>query len=808
MKHYFFQVSYLVKQAYVNLKQKPIFSLSVITTMGITLGALIAVITLAYVMLIKPLPYPDQERLYRVEHQLISNDKKIDGRAFTYPNLMHLFNKQSVFDEGTLIYFDGAVLTSSATEPMVAISYITPQWFDLFNTKMALGRAFEKSEQLNSYNPVAILSYQTWLEEFNGAANILEQSLSLSGINYQIIGVLEQDNIELPLAGPGFKSQLYIPWDFNSISHEQRKRWGNDDGNLLFIGKLNVESTLLSPTQLNQKLTILVNENWQRNVTDINFFKGWSINLQVESLKDFIIADNKRSIYLLLIGALGLFIIACANIANLFVSRTVERQQELAICAAIGASKAQLFSTILSETALLMVLAIGVSQCFVLIVFSIMHNYLSDFLPRVDELSINAVTLAVSLFLLVLLTLTYSHICRQMINYRKLNNSLQSSGKGNGVQVSKRVRNILISSQIGVATILVFINIALYKDAAQLIKQPLGYQTKDITSIVLALPNVERDLRAQTVIALKYELSKNPKIIDVSQSMRPSGFGTTALRADTTNKRYTAQGKDIDERYFPMIEQTLVEGENFSVADIKDDNDVMIVNEVFAKRLAPMGSVIGFTFNEGTRIIGVVKSINIPGRQSIESRFYYPASLARNMLLIKVKAGQVFSRDEMMMSLKKVSNKLSLFSFTSLDEYKSQRLFAAKATAYTTITVTVLTLFLSGIGLYGILSYSTQMRRFEIGTRLAIGAKGSDMVKLIIKDNANAILLGITASIVILATLALVFSEYLSEQLNWQLLPILLLTLVMNIVISLFACYLPLRQYINKPAIYSLKGSE
>jgi len=501
-------------------------------------------------------------------------------------------------------------------------------------------------------------------------------------------------------------------------------------------------------------------------------------------------------------------IIACANIANLFVSRTVERQQQLAICAAIGASRAQLFSTILSETALLMVLAIGVSQLFVLIIFSVLQHYLSDFLPRVDELSFNTVTFSASLSLLILFTFSFSHVCRKMINYRKLNSSLQSSGKGNGVQVSKRVRNILISSQIGVATTLVFINVALYKDANQLMNQPLGYQTNDITAVVLALPNVERELREQTLTRLKVELSQNPKIINVSQSMRPSGFGTTALSADANNKRYTAQAKDIDQGYFAMIEQDLIEGESFSAADIKDDNDVMIVNDVFAKRIAPEGSAIGLTFNQGRRIIGVVKSINIPGRQSIESRFYYPSSLARNMLLIKVKPDQTFSREEMITTLKKASNKLSLFSFTSLDEYKAQRLFTSKATAYTTMALTVLTLLLSGVGLYGILSYSTQMRRFEIGTHLAIGAKRSDMLKLIIKDNAKAIVVGILISTVMLISLSLVFSDKLNDYLNWQLLLIFLLTLVLINLISFVACYLPLRQYINKPAIYCLKGSE
>jgi len=334
---------YLIKQAFFSLKQKPIFVLSVASTMGITLGALICVMTLAYVMLLKPLPYPDQARLYNVEHQLISNENEVDGSSFTYPNLMHLYNKQELFEQSTLIYVDGGVITSLDSEPMVAISFVTPHWFSMFSAKMAIGRRFEASENVDSYHPVAVLTYRTWQDEYDGAANILEQKLTISGNNYRIIGVLAEQHIELSLAGAGFKSQVIIPWDFNSVNESERKRWGNDDGGLIFVGKLNKEFTQFTESKISQLLTRLVNENWQNQVSDQDFFKDWSIALKTQTLKSFIVEEGERSVYLLLIGAIGLVLIACANIANLFVSRTVERQQQLAISAAVGASESQLF---------------------------------------------------------------------------------------------------------------------------------------------------------------------------------------------------------------------------------------------------------------------------------------------------------------------------------------------------------------------------------------------------------------------------------------------------------------------------------
>jgi ABC-type antimicrobial peptide transport system permease subunit len=257
-----------------------------------------------------------------------------------------------------------------------------------------------------------------------------------------------------------------------------------------------------------------------------------------------------------------------------------------------------------------------------------------------------------------------------------------------------------------------------------------------------------------------------------------------------------------------MLEQEVIEGENFSAADIKDDRSVMIVNDVFANKLAPNGSAIGFKFKNGVEIIGVVKSINLPGLQREDSRFYFPASLARNMLLIEQHKGQVFSRDEMIMILKKIDKKMSLFSFTSLNEYKNRRLFSSKTTAVTTSVLAILTLFLSGLGLYGILNYSSQMRRFEIGTRMAIGAKGKDIVSLVFKDNAGALGIGLTVSFVVLLVLYLGFSDTLNAYISIELLPLFMLTVGAISLLSSIACYVPLRPFIKSPVIHALKGSE
>lgn len=776
--------------------------------MGLTLGALLFVATLAYVMLIKPLPYPEQEKLFTLTHQLVDEDNNIDGYAFTYPNLMHLYQHQQVFSEQALLYIDGAVITSLTNNPMMHISYVTPEWFTMLDAPMAVGRRFQQSEKLGSYHPVAIIDYQTWQREFNGDADILNKKIDFGDKSFAIVGVLAQSHHKLSLASPSFKSHIYIPWDFNTVSERNRKKWGNDDSGLMYLAKASQHTMEnLSDSQIGMQLTQLINENWQQQVQEIAFFKDWRINIVASPLNEHIIADSKNSLYLLIIGAIGLLLIACANIANLFISRFAERQHQLAICAAIGANRKQLFTTLVAEIGVLMFGALVLAQSIAAIGFTSVSPYLQDYLPRVSELTLNSFSYAFSFSLLWILVLGFSLIAVKMIRYQNLSSSMQSSGKGNSFQVSNTVRKLLVISQITVASCLIFINILLYSNAQQVINQPLGYQPSNSYAVVLS-PYANDKARAAQMNELRTKLSESAKIARVSQAMRPSIFATLALTAEKTNQRYTAAAKDIDEHYFPLIEQAIIQGENFTRRQIDEDEKVIIVNESFANKLAPDGNILGLRFASNRQVIGVVKDIYLPGDNIKQERFYYPVNRSRNMLLIRMEPGQTLTRAELLQQLQSVNKQLNIFSFATLNEYNEQLLFRSTVTAQATIILTIITCLLSGIGLYGILKYTSEIRRFEIATRMAVGAKGKDIIRLIFNENLPAIAIGFAISLMILGAIYLNFNQVLTSYSLLEGLISFVGTSILITLLTLYACYLPLRQYIKQPVILNLRHSE
>ncbi|MEP1445039.1 MAG: ABC transporter permease [Paraglaciecola sp.] len=802
------QSLYLLKQAWASLKTTPGFVVAVVTTISVTFGALLCVLTLAYLLLVSPLSYPESDNLYTVEHNLIDNNAGIDGTAFTYPNLMQLYTKQTVFSDLALMYYDADVLVSQPSHPTLSISFVTPEWFSLLGAETVLGRSFDATEVLNSYNPVAILSYQTWKNNFSLDPDILSKKVQFGEVSYRIIGVLDETFVEPQVYGVGYQSQVFLPWDYNSISSSERKKWGNDDSGLMALGRLKPGN---SATQTEQLLTNLVSDNWQQQVAGHQFFNGWSIGIKLHSLESVILANSQQTVYLLIAGVFGLVMIATTNIANLFMSRTAERSRQIAIRAAIGASRRQLFKMVLAEATLLVGAATFIALYIASLGFKGMQLFLNQYLPRVDELSLHLSTLVYALVLVVGFAWFFAYISMRMIDYRHLNQSMQSGGKGIGKQVPTRVRQGLVFAQIAIVTLLVFINIVLFSEAMTTINRPSGFATKNISFLVLSLPRVDESQRSGLVANMaevRDKLAALPQVESVSQSMAPMPFFTRALSRLGGDERYSMRAKDVDHSYFQLIEQPLLAGSYFSEADIKDRNNVVIVNDVFAKKLAPNGKVLGLTFDNGAKIVGVVKGILIPGETTIEPRFYFPASPTRNMFLINTQEGQSVTREQVVQVLSQVSKELKLFSLSSLESRRVERLFAQYTTAITCGALAVLTFLLAGIGLYGILSYSTQIRRFEIGTRLAIGAKRSDILKLIIRDNTSMILLGMLSGVLVLLALYLGFNQELNIYLNENVMLAFVLTVTPILVLSLFACYWPLRRFINQPAVNSLRGSD
>lgn len=817
MKHFINSTLYELKQAYRGLKQKPLFVFSVVSTMSIALSALIGVCTLAYLLFIKPLPYPDSAQLVSVSPTLYSHQNKRQENGFSYPLLMQIYNHQQLLSNVSLVAYGFDILTSVNSQPRKNVTSVTTRWFSLLGAKFALGRGFENTEDINSYNPVVVISYQTWLQEFNLDKNILKKHLTLGSKKYSIIGVLAKSFNEPQLRETSLNTDIWLPWDFNSYSFASSK-WHQFYRNLHLIAKL---SEQISYPQANQKMTLLVDKLWVENVKTEPLYKGSQYKIRIQKLNDIISKNSQYKIWFLFIGALALVIIASTNLMNLFFARTAQKQHQLSVYAAIGAKKNQLTQLLFIEIFILMILSTLLSLAVTYFNLSLIAQHLTAYFPRMNELKLNVISVVSALICALLLALLFTHTCTRIINYKALNSSLQSSGKNSNIQVSKKLRYGLIISQVMVISAILFINISLLKQANNTLKIDLGFNSNNVSDLRLyhlAFSSTNSIQRQREIDQIVEQLKLQSQIIAVSQSS--SLIESASLQSITwANNLHTQTvlSSSIDQNYFKLFQRRLLAGDDFSIPNIKENNNVIIVNKSLAKQLVlnnkKMNTVIGMKIMIGSKndifiIKGIVEDALEPNQTKPLARFYQPSGQGIAQLLIKFTPQQSLSREKIAAIIKQVSSKFVIFSYQSLNAMKKQRLFTTTITAYSTAAVAIICFLLATIGLYGISSYNTQVRRFEIGTRMAIGAKKNDLIKQFLNESAKPYLIGIFLSLLLIFVMYLGWGNQLNVEIGVTTSWVSLFVILLLSLIFFFASYIPLRQYMKKPAIYSLRGSE
>jgi len=812
---------YQIKQVYLSLKLKPGFVLSVVSTMGVTLGALLCVLTLAYVMLLKPLPYPEQEKLFVVESIIKGDARAPNTSLYPYPAFVELYKTQTALNKVAMIAYENTNITSLAEQPRVNNAFVSQEYFSLLNPSLALGRVFETSEALNTHNPVAIISFSAWQNLYNQHADVLDKSLTINGVSHRIIGVSAETFIEPSLYEAGEKTQVWLPWDFNTVSERRRKAWGNFSPNMFLFGKLD---SAVTAKQAELILTPQLNDRWHQELVGNPRFKGKSLKVEMKPLMNVISGNNNTNLTLLFLAVVGLLVITVTNVSHLFVARSAEQQHQMAIKSSLGMNRKQGAMQIFTETSGLMILAIVVALATANIGFVILKTYLSELFNRVEELSISLVPLFILVITMLIITLILTKLTLNNFKFTSLNTTLQNSNKGQGVKVSSIFQQGVIMSQILVTVLIIFANMVLFKQAYQSVNQETGFDIEQIHHLVLAFNGSGRPNSAEqkaTYKQIKSQLLQIPQVSSVSLGNSPlSSYRIRKFALGEDKLEFSIEQKEVDEHYFSMIKQSLLSGDNFTSSELNNNDNVVIINESLAKQLSEYGEVIGQqikgTRDESLIVKGVVTDITLPnteylGRPELDNSYllYRPSKLNRGTgFMVKLKDDQVLPREQLVKIITQADARYSIYKYQSLNESYQELLLNKKVTLFTTGIITLVVIILAALGVFGVLDFNTRIRRFEIGTRLAIGAKGRDILQLIFTDNVNGILTGIGLSLLILLVVWGGFSETLHPYINLQMLPLFILTLAIISMISFVACYLPLRQYIHKPVIHSLKGSE
>ncbi|MGO2130412.1 MAG: ABC transporter permease [Pseudoalteromonas prydzensis] len=810
-------MTYNLRNALLNITNHKVYSLSIVATLSIVLAALITVLTLAYIMLLKPLPYPEQARLVKAEYAQIDQSGALNTRAFNYPALIDLYKNHNLFEQAALVYYAEQRLDDVASLPIVNTSFVTPMWFDMFAIKLHLGRGFTQTEALDSFNPVAVISYQTWQNDFASKENIIGQTLSVGGQQFKIIGVAAADFTSPALINTGQVTDIWLPWDYNLTSAEAKAFWWNRYSRSHFVAKLPRD---ISIEQASKKLSQYVDDVWQQHIDKEAFFSGWHIELELNTLQTVILKETPQNIYWLILAVAGLVIIACVNISNVFIVRTAARKHTLALSAALGATRLTLFKQFWLEIALLIGLASTIGLVLAAACLATLSDFAMAILPRANELSINGVSLLITLVSYLILTTLFAFLCTKIVNYQQLITSLKSAGKGTSVQVGKRVWQGLVAFQVAVACTLLFINFLVFSVNKSNIDEAFTLPLEQLTSLEVNLAShlaADRTKANQLLNQVANELALLPEVAQVSRSSSPinDNLITWSLIEVSTNTQVLPYGKSVDEQYFSLFKQSLLQGRGFTSEDTKSNAKVIIINDVLARKLSNDGNALGmhlsFDITSGREndlvIIGIVKAMPIPGKTSLEPKAYLTRT-GYSSFIIEFKNAQQLTKHTLNTLLQAIDSGLSVHQLEPLSTQRNNALFRQYVVSATTLMIIAATIALTSIGLIGIMRYSVLLRRAEIGIHLCIGAKPLALFLLVFKQNGSAIVTGIILSMVLLV--ALQQPQQLIAGGIPQIMQLGMLFMALLFVISLgaLACYLPLSAQLKRPAIYGVQGSQ
>lgn len=746
-----------LRQAFVRLtRDKAVFAL-LVAALGTTLGAVVCAVTFTYRVILQPLPYPQQERLVVAEQVIFDRGENANSRAFSYPALAVLHREaRGVFASSVMMDHARDVVVSHPAQPLVNVSYTTSDYAELFAPPMAMGRFPSARESVDGTRPVAVISHSAWQSLFGKREDVLGKSVrTAAGRDFEVIGVTARDFVEPEFHGPGHRTALWLPWDFNPSPPHWG--WAATTDTLKFVGRL---APALGEPQAAERLSVLLNARWREELgASSSSHAGWSTRVELTAAQRAIAGDGVDVGPLLLAGTLGLILITLVNITHLLVARVAERAREFSIQSALGASSKHLFGLVLADMLLLMLPAGALALVVATAGFALMRHYLGAMLTRLDELSVGGWTVALTIGSAVALAGLLAGIALASSGRPAANGALNAGRQATATKMSRRLRALLMASQVGVAGLLIAVSVGLFRDANRILNEP-GIDLERSSSAFLyqtAAASLGETSLEQQLGDLRRRLADAPEVEKVSQSHSPlQDFIQTVVEFGRSGVQYPVALKRIDPEYLSITGQGLALGRNFNAADRQQAAGAALVNAAFAKMLerdggVALGTPLSRDGGEPSTVVGVVDELSYPDASANTPRIYLPASEAGSNFILKSRPGRRMSREQLVAFIAGVNPGFGVFLYDDLERQRSDILLPRRITATSTLVVAFLVILVSAMGLYGMVRYTTRLMRTQIGARLAFGAQSRHIVLLLVKNNLAAVASGCVVS----ATVAL-----------------------------------------------------
>ncbi len=789
-----------VRYAIRMLAKKPVFTAIAIITLALGVGANTAIFSVVNAILLEPLPYGEPDRLVWVSHE----------DTFTPADFLDYREQNQSFEQMAAFIGWGVNLTGNAEPERLSGSLVSPGFFSMLGVPALIGNTFSPEQEQNASAGFAVLSYGLWERRFGSETSIVGSAITLNGESFTIVGVMPRDfrhpNGTADLWGLAKNVIPELPFRSPNLSQNRNLHY------MHVIGRLKPQVTIDEAQAEMETITLRLAQQYpDTNVGD---------NVTLATMQEHVVGDVKLPLMIML-GAVGfVLLIACANVANLMLVRASGRQREIAIRTALGARRLRIVRQLLTESLLLALIGGGLGLLLALWGTDLLIAVSPGALPRLRDISLDGRVLGFTMLTSLLTGVIFGLVPALQASKPDLNEALKegSRGAGSGAR-GAGIRSTLVVIEIALSLVLLVGAGLLINSFLRLESTDPGFKAEGALMMRLSLSGeryAEGDSQAAFYKQLLDRIAALPGVestgaIEVAPIFSRGafyGFITPEQPMPTPEQR-REQGSgfhSVSPNYFNVMGTPLVAGRDFNEADTAESAQVVIINQAMAERYWPNDNPLGKSISYGSNadnqptwveivgVVGNVRHAKLEDEATPEAYVPYTQAPYRYMsviirtatepaTLVAAVRGQVQALDPQQ----------PVYDFKTMEEVIGNSLAKRRLNMLFIAIFAAVALLLAAVGIYGVMSYSVTQRTHEIGIRLALGARMSDVLRLVVGQGMTLALIGIGAGLI-----ASLFLTRLIESLLYKVsatdgLTFAVITVLLTGV-ALVACFVPARR--------------